>query len=207
MLEMHLKLRCQQLSKLIFFRLCISCEYMCLVTQLCLTLKPHGLQPTRHLCPWRFSMDKNTGVGCHFLLHMYIERQLYQNFMGKANQKTVDTDTKERKQSKYDTKDSHQITSEGNERGRKKIYKNKSKIINKMAIYIDNQLKCKWNKCSNQKIQTGYMDTKIRSLHTLSSRDPLQTQGHIQTESEGMEKGIPFHFFLQKGKWKSKETE
>ena len=25
----------------------------------------------------------------------------------------------------------------------------------------------------------------------LSTRDPLQTQGYIQTESEGMEKGIP----------------
>ena len=33
----------------------------------------------------------------------------------------------------------------------------------------------------------------------LSIRDPLQTQGHIQTESEGMEKCIPC-------KWKSKET-
>ena len=33
----------------------------------------------------------------------------------------------------------------------------------------------------------------------LSTRDPLQTQGHIQTESEGMEKDIPC-------KWKSKES-
>ena len=32
----------------------------------------------------------------------------------------------------------------------------------------------------------------------LSTRDPLQTQGHIQTEGEGIEKGIPY-------KWKSKE--
>ena len=30
-------------------------------------LKPHGLQPTRLLCPWDFP-GKNTGVGCHFLL-------------------------------------------------------------------------------------------------------------------------------------------
>ena len=28
---------------------------------------PHGLQPTRFLCPWQ-SPGKNTGVGCHFLL-------------------------------------------------------------------------------------------------------------------------------------------
>ena len=36
--------------------------------QLCPTLlQPHGLQPTRLLCPWS-SPGKNTGVGCHFLL-------------------------------------------------------------------------------------------------------------------------------------------
>ena len=31
------------------------------------SLWPHGLQPTRFLCPWDFPA-KNTGVGCHFLL-------------------------------------------------------------------------------------------------------------------------------------------
>ena len=31
------------------------------------SLRPHGLQPTRVLCPWD-SPGKNTGVGCHFLL-------------------------------------------------------------------------------------------------------------------------------------------
>ena len=31
------------------------------------SVKPHGLQPTRLLCPWD-SPGKNTGVGCHFLL-------------------------------------------------------------------------------------------------------------------------------------------
>ena len=31
------------------------------------SLPPHGLQPTRLLCPWDFP-GKNTGVGCHFLL-------------------------------------------------------------------------------------------------------------------------------------------
>ena len=40
----------------------------CLVAQSCLDLLwPYGLQPTRLLCPWDFP-DKNTGVGCHFLL-------------------------------------------------------------------------------------------------------------------------------------------
>ena len=36
--------------------------------QSCLTLRPHGQQPTRLLCP-QDSPGKNIGVGCHFLLH------------------------------------------------------------------------------------------------------------------------------------------
>ena len=31
------------------------------------SLRPHGLQPTKLLCPWD-SLGKNTGVGCHALL-------------------------------------------------------------------------------------------------------------------------------------------
>ena len=31
------------------------------------SLQPHGLYPTRLLCPWEFSRQ-NTGVGCHALL-------------------------------------------------------------------------------------------------------------------------------------------
>ena len=37
------------------------------VAQLCPTLWPDGLQPTRLLCPWDFP-GKDTGMGCHFLL-------------------------------------------------------------------------------------------------------------------------------------------
>ena len=33
------------------------------------SLRPHGLQPTRLLCPWNFP-GTNTGVGCHFLLQV-----------------------------------------------------------------------------------------------------------------------------------------
>ena len=41
---------------------------VCSVTQSCLTLLwPHGLEPTRLLCPWDFP-GKNTEAGCHFLL-------------------------------------------------------------------------------------------------------------------------------------------
>ena len=31
------------------------------------SLRPKGLQPTTHLCPWD-SRGNNTGMGCHFLL-------------------------------------------------------------------------------------------------------------------------------------------
>ena len=31
---------------------------LCLVTQSCLTLSPHGLQPARLLCPWGFSRQE-----------------------------------------------------------------------------------------------------------------------------------------------------
>ena len=41
-------------------------EVEVVVAQLCLTLRPHGL--ARLLCSWD-SPGKNTGVGCHFLLH------------------------------------------------------------------------------------------------------------------------------------------
>ena len=43
----------------------------------------------------------------------------------------------------------------------------------------------------NQKTKTVRMDTKTRPLYMLSTKDPLQTKGHIQTESEGLEKDIP----------------
>ena len=41
--------------------------HVCLVVQSCPTLRHHGLQPTRLLCPWD-SPGKNTGVGCHAFL-------------------------------------------------------------------------------------------------------------------------------------------
>ena len=41
------------------------------VFQLCLILRPHGLQPIRLLHPWNFP-GKSTGVGCHFFLHLYL---------------------------------------------------------------------------------------------------------------------------------------
>ena len=48
----------------------ISWCYMCAVLRCSVvsnSLWPHGLLPTRLLCPWNFP-GKNTGMGCHFLL-------------------------------------------------------------------------------------------------------------------------------------------
>ena len=41
-----------------------------------------------------------------------------------------------------------------------------------------------------------------KTIYKLSIRDPLQTQGHIQTESEEMEKDIPCKW-RSKGSWSS----
>ena len=56
---------------------------------------------------------------------------------------------------------------------------------------INNYLKHKWVECPNQKTKTGQMDTKTRPLYMLLTIDPPQNKGHIQTESEGLEKDIP----------------
>ena len=38
--------------------------------------RPHGLQPTRLLCPWDFP-GKSTEVGCHCLLQEYYSGLLF----------------------------------------------------------------------------------------------------------------------------------
>ena len=53
---------------------------------------------------------------------------------------------------------------------------------------INNYLKFKWIECPNQKTKTGWMNTKTRPLYMLSTKDPPQNKGHIQTKSEGLEK-------------------
>ena len=71
---------------------------------------------------------------------LYMYRLLYQNLMVTSNQKSAtDIHTKKKKESKHNTKDSHQITLEENKRrktGRKGPTKTnpKSKTIHRMAI-------------------------------------------------------------------------
>ena len=52
------------LSRLAFFLYTCVCVRHSVVSD---SLRPHGLSPTRLLCPWD-SPGKNNGVGCHALL-------------------------------------------------------------------------------------------------------------------------------------------
>ena len=100
------------------------------------------------------------------------------------------------KESKHNTKDSHQFTRKENKRRKtqqKRTYRNKPKTVKKMAIRIlpiNDFFKCKWAKCCNQKTQIGWMNTKTIPIYMVVIRESLQILRHIQTKSEGMEKGI-----------------
>ena len=50
--------------------------------------------------------------------------------------------------------------------------------------------------------QTGSMDTKRRPTCMMATRDSLQIQGQMQTESDGMDKGIPWELEWQES-WNS----
>ena len=59
----------------LLFNLHAECTVL-IAPQLCPSLRPHRLYPTRLLCPWS-SPGKNTGVGCHFLLQgIYATQEL-----------------------------------------------------------------------------------------------------------------------------------
>ena len=62
--DLHLEVYTLAIKTHQFWDVSISCS---VVSD---SLQPHGLQPTRLLYPWD-SPGKNTGVGCHFLLHLW----------------------------------------------------------------------------------------------------------------------------------------
>ena len=71
-----------------------------------------------------------------------------------TNQKsTIDTHTKKKKESKHNTKVSHQITREENKRGSEEKIPTKTnpKQLTKWNININDYLECKQIKFSNQK--------------------------------------------------------
>ena len=55
------------LRAVFFFKLFCSLGILCHASVMSESLRPHGLQPGRLLCPWD-SPGKDTGVGCHFFL-------------------------------------------------------------------------------------------------------------------------------------------
>ena len=56
---------------------------------------------------------------------------------------------------------------------------------------MNNNLKCKWIKCSNQKTQGSGMDKKTWPTYMLPTRDPPQNKGPKQTESGKLETNFP----------------
>ena len=92
-------------------------------------------------------------VYIYIYIYIYMDCQI-KNLIVTTNQNSI-IDT-HKNEYKHNTKDSHQIMRTKEEK--KKTCKNKFKTINKMAnknIHIDNYLKCKQTKCSNQKTQSG----------------------------------------------------
>ena len=56
-------------SRFMLFSYIDCCCFCCYVASVVSdSVRPHRWQPTRLSCPWD-SPGKNTGVGCHFLLH------------------------------------------------------------------------------------------------------------------------------------------
>ena len=90
---------------------------------------------------------------------------------------TIDTYTKKKKESKHNTKSSHQITREQKRKERENTYKNKSKTINKTAIstYISiitlnvNRL----NISTKRQRLTEWIQKQDPYIYMLSTRDPL----------------------------------
>ena len=81
-----------------------------------------------------------------------------------ANKKsTIDIQTNKKKQSKHNTKDSHQTTrEEGKKKEQQKQIQNSEKNGSK-NIHINNDLKCKWTKCPNQ--ETDWLNGYKTKIH------------------------------------------
>ena len=52
-------------------------------------------------------------------------------------------------------------------------------------------LKCKWVKSPNQKMQTGKFYKKSKPISVLYSGDPSHMQGYTQAQNKGMEEDLP----------------
>ena len=63
-------------------------------------------------------------------------------------------------------------------------------------IYINNLFKCKWIKCSNQKTQTGWMDTITRPIYMLPTRKSLQSRPTLCNPLDHSPPGSSVHGIL-----------
>ena len=60
---------------MVFLNVCVCvCVCVCALSVISDSLQPHGLQPTKLLCPWNFP-GKNTAVYCKFLLQGIFQTQ------------------------------------------------------------------------------------------------------------------------------------
>ena len=141
------------------------------------SVRPHRLQPTRLPHPWD-SPGKNTGVGCHFLLQcMNVKSESVVTQSWPALCDPMDC-------SLPGSSSLHGIF-------QARVLQWVATAFSNGIILINNYLKCKWVECPNQKTKTSWMDTKTRPLYMLSTRDPLQNKGQIQTQTEGLENDTP----------------
>ena len=131
------------------------------------SVRPHGLQPTRLLRPWD-SPGKNTGVGCHFLLQcrkVKSESEVTQSCLTFSDPMDCSLTTLLHPwdfPGKSTGVGCHFLLQTGNRN-----------------IHIDNYLKHKRTKCSNQKTQSGCTGTKTGPVYILPTRDSLQIYRHI----------------------------
>ena len=88
----------------------------------------------------------------------------------------------------------HQTSSSTNAKGssldrkhRKDLEKQtqNNKVNGNGIIFINNNLKCKWVQCSNQKTKAGWMDTKTKPLYMLCTRDPPQNGDTYRLKVKG----------------------
>ena len=61
-------------------------------------------------------------------------------------------------------------------------------------------IKCKWTKCTNQKIQTGKLDKKSKTISVFYPGNISHMQGHTQAQNKGMEDNLP-------SKWRAKKKK
>ena len=124
---------------------CVSCLVMSN------SLQPHRLQPTRPLYPWDYP-GKNCWSGLPFTSPKgTIERKKVKWLIPVQLLATPWTVA-------YQAPPSMAFSRQEYRTGLPFPSSN-------WNIYINNYFKCKWSKCSNQKTQTGWMDTKTRPIY------------------------------------------